>query len=659
MLPGYLPTSPGNAIPFGGPQNIYQVNDDLTIVHGNHTFKFGGEYIQLRDNRVFGAYETSVEQLGASTTEDGIAALMNGSVFSFQGAVDPKGAFPCAHDPNTGATISTPSCQITLPVSSPSFSRNNTFNDGAAYAQDTWKVTPKLTLDLGARWEYYGVQHNSNPALESNFFFGQGATIFDQVRNGFVATSPNSPLHALYSQNFHNIGPRVGFAYDPFGNGKWAIRGGYGIGFERNFGNVTYNVIQNPPNYAVVSLIAGKDIPSIPITNSNAGPLAGSGLTVNLPRTSLRAVNPNLKQAYAQQYSLAIEHELARGTLLSIEYTGSRGEHLYSIENLNKNGFGAVYEGDGGVYANASGPVPGTNPNGRLQTQYSNINFRGSDGDSYYNAANVKLQSSNFASWGLQLVANYTYAHAMDDLSSTFSQSSNNFNLGYTNPFDPGQDRGPAEFDIRHRLAFSGVWDPTFLAFKNSSKLVRNLIGGWEIAPIFVVRTGNPYTIFDCTNCGGTSCPRILPVAGLSATGSPSAVAGQADLYNWLALPAAAANPYVDPVVGLPDIPTCTGPKGAGCVLPLGIGRNHFYGPGTYNLDLGVYKTFAITERVKMQLRAEAYNALNHKNFYVAVSNADFSAGPDIQAVKGAKIGGTPGAQDERRNMQLAVRFDF
>src|SRR6185437_14951936 len=506
--PGYLPTSPGNAIPFGGPQNIYQLNDDLTISKGNHTWKFGGEYLQLRDNRVFGAYETSVEQLGKSTTADGVAALLAGSVFTFQGAVDPKGAFPCAHDPNTGAVISTPSCQISLPVSSPSFWRNNTFNDGAVYGQDTWKVNLRLTLDLGLRWEYYGVQHNSNPNLESNFFFGSGNTIFDRVRNGFVATTPNSPLGQLYHNNYKNFAPRVGFAYDLFGDGKTSLRGGYGISYERNFGNVTFNVIQNPPNYAVISLIAGRDVPAIPITNSNAGPLSGSGVTLNLPRTSLRAVDPNLKNAYAQQYSLAVEREIARGTVLALEYSGSRGEHLYSIENLNKSGFGAVYEGDGGAYG---ATAPGTNPFGRLQTQYSNINFRGSDGDSYYNAVNVKLQSSNFANLGLQLVTNYTFAHTNDDLSSTFSQSFNNFNLGYTDPTHPGLDRGPAEFDIRHRFVFSAVYDPTFLAFKNSSKLVRNLIGGWEIAPIFTVRTGSPFTEFDCTNAV-TSCPRILAV---------------------------------------------------------------------------------------------------------------------------------------------------
>jgi len=671
ILPGYLPTSPGNAIPLGGPQNIYQVNDDLTATRGNHTLKFGGQFLQLRDNRTFGAYETSVEQLGQSTTSQGVAALIAGSVYSFQGAINPNGAFPCARNPNTGAVIVTPSCTVNLPATSPSFVRENTFNDGAVYGQDTWKAASRLTLDLGLRWEYYGPQHNSNPNNESNFFFGSGNTFFDQIRNGRVLTTPNSPLGGLYQQNFKNFAPRVGFAYDIFGDGRWSVRGGYGIGYERNFGNVTYNVIQNPPAYAVISLISGRDVPSIAITNSNAGPLAGTGSTP-LPRTSLRAVDPHLKTAYAQQYSLALEHEILPATVAAVEFTGSRGEHLYSISNFNKSGFGAVYEGDGNAYG--TGPTANQNPNGRLQTQYSNINFRGSNGDSYYNALNLRLHSSNFREAGLQLVANYTYSHSVDDLSSTFSESGNNFNLGYLDPFRPYLDRGNSDFDTRHRFVFSGVYDPKFLDFKNSSSTVRNLVGGWEVAPIFVVRSGTPFTIFDCRN-QVTSCPRAL--SSIAASGNSQAVAGSANLYNYLSIPFGAQNLYADPISGSPDIETCTGPGGAGCTLPVpGQGRNHYTSPGFYNLDLGIYKTFAITEKVKVQFRAEAYDVLNHHNFYVVSANSDAGnctflttssvnacnpvAGPitPIQTKKGS-LGGTAGPGDERRNLQLALRFDF
>jgi outer membrane receptor protein involved in Fe transport len=678
ILPGYLPTTPGNALPFGGPQNLYEVNQDLSWVKGRHNFKFGGLYLQARDNRVFGAYQTSFEQIGQNTLPLGITGLLNGTIFTFQGAVDPQGKFPCFKDPNTGDTLLTSDCTLALPAVPPNFARNNRYNDGAVYAQDSWKITPRFTANLGVRWEYYGVQHNApNQNLDSNYYFGSGATFFDQIRNGRVLIAPQSPVGGLWDKRFGNFAPRVGFAWDVMGDGKTSLRGGYGIGYERNFGNVTFNVIQNPPAYAVVSLVSGRDVPTQPITSNNAGPLAGSGISVPLLPTSLRAVDPHINTAYAHIYSLAVEREVVRNTIVAIEYSGSRGIHQYSISNFNKPGFGAVYEGDGGAYG-PNGPLPCAsatftpgpgqclNPSGRLQTQYTNINFRGSNGDSYYNGVNVRLQSSNFANFGLQLVANYTYSHAIDNLSSTFSTSGNNFNLGYLDPFNPGIDHGNADYDTRHRFVFSGVYEPTFLAFKNSSKTLRNIAGGWQFAPIFTVRTGTPYSIYDCTNAV-TSCPRILAVPGMSKSGNAVAIPGEANNYSYLPLPTAATNPYVDPITGAPDIPTCSGSQGAGCVLPSpGIGRNSFLSPSNWNFNLGAYKNFAVTERVQMQLRGEFYNILNHHNFYVNAANADISATSFIQAKKGASgnifsgiFPGTPSAADERRNIQLALRIQF
>src|SRR6516162_4633411 len=261
IYPGYSETTPGNAIPFGGPQNVYQVYDDVSWTKGRHQFKFGGGYIQTRDNRAFGAYENAVESLtGSAAIGDAAAALVNGQLFQFQGAIYPQGQFPCSKD-GTGSYVVTSSCLLNLPVGAPYFARNNIYNDGNFYLQDSWKVTSKLTLNLGVRWEYYGVQHNSNPALDSNFYLGSGQTLFDQVRNGTAQIADQSPVGGLWGKNLNNWAPRVGFAYDVFGNGTMAVRGGYGIGYERNFGNVTYNVIQNPPNYGVVSVQNGIDVP--------------------------------------------------------------------------------------------------------------------------------------------------------------------------------------------------------------------------------------------------------------------------------------------------------------------------------------------------------------------------------------------------------------
>src|SRR5262249_54513949 len=160
----------------------------------------------------------------------------------------------------------------------------------ATYFNDSWKVKPRLTLNLGVRYEYYGTQHNANQNLDSNFYFGQGTSIFERIRNGQIMLAKDSPIGKLWSSDPNNFAPRVGFAWDVLGDGKMSLRGGYGMAYERNFGNVTFNVIQNPPNYATVAVIPADVGGTLPVTLQNFGPLSGSGVSKAFPPTSLRAV---------------------------------------------------------------------------------------------------------------------------------------------------------------------------------------------------------------------------------------------------------------------------------------------------------------------------------------------------------------------------------
>src|ERR1051326_3656757 len=270
VYPGYSAFTPGNNIPFGGPQNFVAFNEDVSWTRSAHTVRFGGLYNYLQDNRTFGAYENAVEALGTNS-DNAVNGLVTGLLHDFQAAINPQGKFPCINN------VPTPACTLTLPVGPPNFSRSNRFHEAALYAQDAWHAAPNWTFNLGLRWEYFGPQANNNQSLDSNFYLGSGANIHQQSANGQVLTTPNSPIHGIWKKEWTDFAPRLGFAWDVFGTGKTSLRGGYAIAYERNFNNVTFNVIQNPPSYATLALTAGTDIPLLPLTTDNAGPLGEIG----------------------------------------------------------------------------------------------------------------------------------------------------------------------------------------------------------------------------------------------------------------------------------------------------------------------------------------------------------------------------------------------
>ncbi|HWT64906.1 MAG TPA: carboxypeptidase regulatory-like domain-containing protein [Terracidiphilus sp.] len=659
QLPGFYDTNPANGgLPFGGPQNTVQINEDLNWVKGKHSMQYGTQLIYIQDNEAYGAYAQANEQLGSSKSA-GLQQLYFGdNMYEFQAAVNPNGALPCVRDPYTGALTQTTACTIQLPASSPSFARSDRFKDWAVYAQDSFRLTPQFTANYGVRYEYYGVQHNNNPSLDSNYYYGSGSTIAERERNGAVYTVPNSPIHSLWNPTYGAVSPRIGFAYDVFGNGKDSIRGGYGIAYERNFGNVTFNVIQNPPNYAVVV------INGTPVTTSNAGPLAGTSGGVALPPTSLRHVDQDIKTAQTQFWSLALEHQITHNTLVSAQYVGARGIHLYDIKNYNGLGSGNAMLGD-----------PITDPQGRINSstgkvyqaltrlnpQYSNANNRGSSGDSYYQGLNVEFQTTNLHQTGLSITANYTMAHALDNLSSTFSESNNAFSLGYTDPFNPALDHGNGDLDVRHRLVIAPIYSEPF--FKNQRNLTGQVLGGWQLAGIYQAHTGTPFTFFDSTNNGtGYNVARYTPVDTVTKHSFTSIPSGQSG---------GGTNTYV-----LGQLP---GANSWGNANLLGISdwgpwpnkmtsRNEFRGPGFWNLDLVLSKTFPIREKTNLEFRAEGFNILNHHNLFLQEANNDVynysdvdSAGyvtPSILASKGG-IGNNGGANDERRFGQFALKLNF
>jgi hypothetical protein len=657
QLPGFYDENPAiGGLPVGGPSNTIQWNQDLNWAKGNHSMQFGLQLIYIQDNESYGAYAQAIEQL-SSTSIGGIQNMVTGNLATFQAAVNPNGALPCVENPYTAALTQTPGCSVTLPATPPSFARSDRFHDWAVYAQDSFKVNPRFTFNYGVRYEYYGVQHNNNRNLDSNFYYGSGATLFQQIRNGQVFTSPNSPIGGLWSPQYGTVSPRIGFAYDLFGNGRTSLRGGFGISYERNFGNVTFNVIQNPPNYAVIVLNGSATNP-IPVTSSNTGPLSGSSGSVPLPPTSLRNVAENIRTAQTQFYSLALEHELATNTVLSLEYTGSRGLHLYDIKNYNGLGSGNVFLGD--PLSDGLGHVALT----RLNNQYSNINNRGSGGDSYYQAMNIQFQMTDLHHSGLSLVANYTLAHATDELSTSFSETANAFNLGYTNPFNPSLDHGNGDLDIRNRFVVGPIYRTPYFANGHSS--LKQALFGWQVTGIYTVRTGTPFTYFDTTNDSqagqGYNIPRYTPTTPIpqhtfTTTNGASGQGINAFIIGHLPAATSFANPALT-IPGFPNGISDWGPYPAAMTA-----RNSFRGPGAWSFDAAVSKTIPIHEQINMVFRAEGFDLLNHHNLYIQETRDDVGNVGDgvpvpITASKGG-VGNNGGANDERRFGQFSLEVNF
>jgi hypothetical protein len=406
-------------------------------------------------------------------------------------------------------------------------------------------------------------------------------------------------------------------------------------------------VIQNPPNYAVIALKAGTDVPgTIPITTSPFGPLSGNAGSKALAPTSLRAVDPHIKTAYAHQWSLAIERQVRSQMLVGLEYSGSRGENLYTIERLNLAGSNAVYGG--------------TSPNSRINPQYTQINYRTNSGDSVYHAMNARLELRNFRKIGLTTRINYTWSHSIDEGSSTFTYPDNlgaRGDLGPLDPLNPGLDRGNSDFDVRHRLALSAVWQSPFFTERG---LKNWIAGGWNVAPIFTGHTGTPFTVFDCNNEGEALCPRAMftkpfhPSYTQTPTGNPNEFA------------------YLNIASGAPDsswFNPLTGDSDIGPFLKNMIGRNTFRTPGLWRFNLGVYKDFTMTEKVKLQFRAESFNVFNHSNMYLVYTNLDLSsfdpAALNVTTTKGLRndtgaiSSSVENGRIENRNMQFALKLIF
>ncbi len=495
-----------------------------------------------------------------------------------------------------------------------SFRQNNgndrRFRSGSYhfFAQDDWRVTRRLTLNLGLRYELNQPFLSHRDEVQG-FRFGQRSAVFPQAPLGLVFPGDADIPRGIVQTDKNDWAPRVGFALDVFGNGKTAIRGGWGIYYATGFANITSNA-QGQPWLVDVTVFG---TPSL-VDPWSATP-GGSPYPVNFnaanPRFTTPATVSNFESAfrnpYVQQYSFSIEQQVEKSTAVTAAFVGNTARKLPYMRDYNAPVFAANATA-GNI--NARRPyLPGT---------FAQIGLIESAANSSYQA--LQLSLNRRFSRSFSFVGNYTWSKSLDDASIDITGPSN---VTLVDNVSRRIERGPSNFDIRHVLNTSWVWELPRL--NNAGGLVRGALGGWQLNGILRFQSGSPFTLTAGrdTNLDGNANDRPN-LAGDPALASGASRERQiAGYYNPGAF--AAADP---------------GRIGT-------LGRNVFYGPGNRQWDLSLMKHFELWEKHRLQFRAEAFNFPNWVNLGNPVAN--------VSAANAGRILSAGAA----RQVQVALKYLF
>ena len=527
-ITGFSPLGDEGNNPQDSVTNVYQFLNNSSYVHGNHLFKFGAD-LRFSQQNAFRDVES-------------------------RGRLQFSPFFQLTGNALGDMLLGFPLLTSVARVDNPQKIRTESYN---FYINDSYRVTPRLTINAGLRYEY------NSPPVDAD----DRATIYDLVTRSLVPVGTNGVPRSGFDADKNNFAPRVGFAWSF--NEKTVLRGGYGIYYDQSPLAPAEALYFNAPFFDNNIFFS---LPGLPLTLDDPFP---SFFPFPLPDSAL-AIQRDLRTGYMQHWNFNIERQIFNESVLEVAYVGSKGTKLLTARDINQ-------------------PQPSVLPPGlpfvpRPDPRFDDIDLLESRANSNYNALQVRYQQR--LARGFSALASYTWSKSIDDASNFFTSAGDpNFPQ---NSYNVAAERGLSNFDVRHRFSLSYSYA---LPFKKAEDgLAASLVNGWETFGIVTLQSGRPFTVALLSEIDNSGTGRSI--LGFGANDRPNLV-GNPDLSN------STTDQWFNTAAFAFPAPGTFG----------NAGRNILEGPGFQNINMSILKNTRFNERVNLQFRAEAFNLFNHPNF--------------------------------------------